>query len=277
MLAKTLSDGFAVECWNPSGRINDLKVQDEILSTNPDIAVFPEAAHENVGIQTETTRRFEEAGYKIHYASYDGDDDESDADGWRDRRILAMIAKPQHIVDVRQPRLGGCPALLARLQGGADLLAFQLDSSARQLRLLQAKRVVHLLGETALAVGVTSAFYNDSLQSRLLDRLTPRIQRLPSVKPGNENPSRFERFGGRAQQLARFVDGVTMKAFSDAGFKDANESRLPAMYKELLGADTQRILYRGHIEAIAPTQMNKVDGLWGCWRTRATLAHLVRY
>jgi hypothetical protein len=68
--------------WNVLDSLNDPQVQTAIIDGAPDIGVFSEAAHADVGVSTETRRRFENSGYEFYDVPYsDGDGRQIGASG----------------------------------------------------------------------------------------------------------------------------------------------------------------------------------------------------
>jgi len=261
-----MSKELTVMSWNLLDGINSLEVQNEILSTEPDIAVLPEAAREQDGIEASTIRRFNNAGYDLYERPYADDDDR------KDRHRLAIVVKPEHVVGVDAVRISGRTALLARLVGGVDLAALHLDDRTEKNRLRQAEQAIAQLGKTALAIGDTNALYGDTFQSRLLRMSAPFANLLPSIEPGIQNPPKVRRLGSLSQRMTAFAIGTTMQAFTEAEFRDASEDGAATMIKGPIALQLDRVMYRGDFSVVKPTQVDDAGGLSDHKRIQARLA-----
>lgn len=255
-----------VVSWNIRDGIDNPEIQTALLANEPDIAVMPEAYPEGERPLADTVRRFEKAGYAL--TGHNNDDD----DGRTDRHALAVAFKPEVVTAVRPVYAAGRTVLKLALSDGSDFVGVHLDDRSEQRRVKQAAEILRGLGACAIVAGDFNAMQRSGAAARVLRLAKPFTHLLPTRDParGEKTPP-IQRLGSLSQRLTAMAAGTTMEAFAEAGFQDADPTRLPTMRRGPLAVQLDHILYRGNVAVTSRTAVDSADGLSDHERIRATL------
>lgn len=252
----TMSKEVEIVSWNLLDHLNDPLVQHEIINGEPDLGIFPEATAEDVPLEKSTLVTFRNAGYNVFEQKYD------DTDGRADRHRLVAIAKPEHIADVSSVSLAGRNVFLFNLANGAQFMGGHWDDRTEARRMRMTTEALQWLGRDAIVAGDLNAMHRRGVTTSLLRAARPVANMLPASDPvpGQKTP-RLQRAGSVGQRLTQMASGTTLRAFTNAGFQDADPRKQPTMKKGPIAVQLDHILYRGNVSVVHPTEASDSQGL----------------
>lgn len=261
-----MANRLEIVAWNLRDGINDPQIQDSVLVTEPDIAVFPEAHAEDGELESATLRRFNNAGYALYEHDYE------DNDGRLDRHALVVAAKPELVQVAHSVRIAGRYAIRLTFHDGSQFMGVHLDDRRPERRLPQARTVTRSLGDTAIIAGDFNDMFPDVGQAPVL-RLARPLNVFPARDP---EPGRQSSKLSYAQRLNGMARGLTIRHLTDVGFVDADPDRVPTMVRKVapklvVKAQLDHIMHRGDVSVVRPTKVEDAGGLSDHKRIRATL------
>lgn len=258
--------------WNVRDGLGDAEraapITEFVLGAQPDVAFFPEAAHEDM-LDSDTfldaVDLLRKDGYESYYFPY------NDIDGRTDRHGFLAIGR--NVITAWAMSMGGRRAANVRvLDTESDtyirFFGAHLDDRLEQTRLAQ---VTHLLGHygmtadpTVVAGDLNSMHYQDS-RTRKLRNFAPLADKMPVLDPGRWNQLTAAqkvlhipgRIGSLATRLTGMAAGTTLQRFAEAGFTDADRA-----YCGTKGSyQLDHVLYTSELEVVSPLRIHEHKGL----------------